>query len=45
MKNFAIFSQIDRASAGNIKRSKDEIATDTEIEDEFGYTACEYIGI
>ncbi|KAL1512843.1 hypothetical protein ABEB36_002361 [Hypothenemus hampei] len=30
--------QIDRASAANIKRSKDEVAADNEKEDEFGYT-------
>ncbi len=42
----AIFSscslvQISRASAGAIKRSKDEIANDPEEEDEFGYTMSE----
>ncbi|XP_055599569.1 inactivation-no-after-potential D protein isoform X2 [Uranotaenia lowii] len=31
--------EIDRASAGNIKRSKEEIALDSEEEDAFGYTA------
>lgn len=31
--------QIDRASAANVKRSKAEIAADTEKEDDFGYTA------
>ncbi|XP_063932758.1 inaD-like protein isoform X3 [Zophobas morio] len=30
--------QIERASAGNLKRSKDEIAADPEEDDEFGYT-------
>ncbi|XP_074036607.1 multiple PDZ domain protein isoform X3 [Leptinotarsa decemlineata] len=30
--------QIDRASAGNVKRTKEEIANDTEDEDDFGYT-------
>ncbi|XP_055640096.1 inactivation-no-after-potential D protein isoform X6 [Toxorhynchites rutilus septentrionalis] len=30
--------EIDRASAGNIKRTKEEIALDTEEEDCFGYT-------
>ncbi|XP_065094356.1 uncharacterized protein LOC135714870 isoform X2 [Ochlerotatus camptorhynchus] len=34
--------EIDRASAGNIKRTKEEIALDTEEEDCFGYTASEY---
>lgn len=33
--------QIDRASAGNVKLSKMEIAkSDSEVEDEFGYTVC-----
>lgn len=31
--------EIDRASAGNIKRSNEEISLDTEVEDCFGYTA------
>lgn len=31
--------EIDRASAGNIKRTKEEVALDTEEEDSFGYTA------
>ncbi|KAL3288738.1 hypothetical protein HHI36_003173 [Cryptolaemus montrouzieri] len=30
--------QIDRASAGNVKRSKEEIQNDPEKEDDFGYT-------
>ncbi|BES91019.1 PDZ domain (Also known as DHR or GLGF) [Nesidiocoris tenuis] len=30
--------EISRASAGNVKRSKDEIANDPEKEDQFGYT-------
>lgn len=30
--------EIDRKSAGNVKRSKDEIAGDEEPENEFGYT-------
>ncbi|XP_044746782.1 inaD-like protein isoform X2 [Coccinella septempunctata] len=30
--------QIDRASAGNVKRTKEEIANDPEQEDDFGYT-------
>ncbi|XP_050311280.1 inaD-like protein isoform X2 [Anthonomus grandis grandis] len=30
--------QIDRASAANVRRSKEEIAADQEKEDEFGYT-------
>ncbi|XP_018562812.1 uncharacterized protein LOC108904661 [Anoplophora glabripennis] len=33
--------QIDRASAANVKRSKDEIQADPEEEDEFGYTMSE----
>lgn len=33
--------QIDRASAANIKRSKEEIAADAEQEDDFGYTMSE----
>ena len=35
-------SQIDRASAGAMRRSKADKAADTEEEDEFGYTASEY---
>ncbi|XP_021700002.1 multiple PDZ domain protein isoform X4 [Aedes aegypti] len=31
--------EIDRASAGNIKRTKEEISLDTDEEDSFGYTA------
>lgn len=31
-------SKIDRKSAGNIKRSRDEVAADEEPENEFGYT-------
>lgn len=34
--------QIDRASAGAIRRSKVDKANDPEEEDEFGYTAREY---
>lgn len=30
--------EIDRKSAGNVKRSKDEAKADTEPENEFGYT-------
>jgi hypothetical protein len=33
--------QIDRASAGNFKRSKEEISDDLEEEDDFGYTNSE----
>lgn len=29
---------IDRASAGNVKQTKEEIAADPEQEDKFGYT-------
>uniref|UniRef100_A0A8D8FBB4 Inactivation-no-after-potential D protein n=1 Tax=Culex pipiens TaxID=7175 RepID=A0A8D8FBB4_CULPI len=32
--------EIDRASAGNVRRSKEESAIDTEQEDCFGYTTC-----
>ncbi|MPC36923.1 Inactivation-no-after-potential D protein [Portunus trituberculatus] len=34
--------EIDRASAGALRRSKAEKASDTEEEDEFGYTTSEY---
>jgi multiple PDZ domain protein/inactivation no afterpotential D protein len=34
--------QIYRASAGNVKRSKDEVEADPEEDDEFGYTTSEY---
>jgi hypothetical protein len=34
--------QIYRASAGNVKRTPEEIAADPEEEDEYGYTASEY---
>jgi hypothetical protein len=37
------FFQIDRASAGNMKRSKGEETSDTEPEDEFGYTASKFL--
>ncbi|XP_055543046.1 inactivation-no-after-potential D protein [Wyeomyia smithii] len=41
--------EIDRASAGNLKRSKEEISLDTEEEDCFGYTTNKikkrYIGL
>lgn len=30
--------EIDRKSAGNVRRSKDESAADDEAENEFGYT-------
>lgn len=43
IKLYIIILQIDRASAANVKRSKDEIAADTEAEDDFGYTMSEYI--
>lgn len=37
--NFLWFAlQIDRASAGNVKRTKQEIEEDPEQEDDFGYT-------
>lgn len=38
---FQLLFQIDRASAGNVKRTKDEIAADEEDEDDFGYTNSE----
>lgn len=31
-------TEIDRASAGNVRRTKEEIAADAEAEDQFGYT-------
>lgn len=34
--------QIDRASAGAIKRNKEEKETDLEEEDDFGYTTSEW---
>lgn len=34
--------QISRKSAGNVKRSREEIEADPEQEDEFGYTMSEY---
>ena len=34
--------QIYRASAGNVRRSKEETEADVEEEDEFGYTTSEY---
>jgi len=40
---FFLVGQIDRASAGNVKRSKAEESTDTETEDEFGYTMSKFI--
>lgn len=30
--------EIDRSSAGNVKRTREEVAADEEQEDEFGYT-------
>lgn len=36
--SLAFHFQIDRASAGNVKRSKEEIEADPEQENEFGYT-------
>lgn len=35
--------QIMRASAGNVKRTKEEMDADPEQEDEFGYTNSEYL--
>lgn len=34
--------EIDRKSAGNVKRSKEEIKADDEPENEFGYTDSEW---
>jgi hypothetical protein len=34
--------QIDRASAGNVKRSKEEVAADPEQENQFGYTTSKH---
>lgn len=34
--------EIDRASAANVKRSKDEADADPEEEDVFGYTMSKY---
>lgn len=39
--SLAFHFQIDRASAGNVKRSNEEIAADPEKENEFGYTMSE----
>lgn len=35
--------EIDRKSAGNVKRSKEEAKADDEPENEFGYTESERI--
>jgi hypothetical protein len=34
--------KIDRASAGNVKRSKEEVAADPEKENQFGYTTSKH---
>lgn len=34
--------KIDRASAGNVKRSKEEVEADPEKEDAYGYTTSKY---
>lgn len=39
--DFNLLFQIDRASAGNVKRSKEEIEADPEKENEYGYTTSE----
>ena len=39
------FLQIDRASAGAVRRTKTEKDDDKEKEDDFGYTKSEYIEI
>lgn len=36
------FAQIDRASAGNVKRSKEEMDADPEKENQFGYTQSKH---
>ena len=38
-----VLLQIDRSSAGNMRRTKEEVTNDPEDEDEFGYTMCEYL--
>lgn len=38
---FSLF-KIDRASAGNVKRSKEEIDADPEKENAFGYTKSKH---
>lgn len=35
--------EIDRKSAGNTKRSREEAKADVELENEFGYTDSEYL--
>lgn len=40
--NYDDLSQIDRASAGAVKRSKEEKEADPEEEDDFGYTTSEW---
>jgi hypothetical protein len=39
--SLAFHFQIDRASAGNVKRSKEEVDADPEKANEFGYTMSE----
>ena len=41
-KYFFISWQISRKSAGNVKRTKEEIAADPEEEDEYGYTTSKH---
>lgn len=41
MRIFSLF-KIDRASAGNVRRSKDEIDADPEKENTFGYTTSKH---
>lgn len=41
---FLLFKQIDRASAGNVKRSREEIDADPEKENQYGYTKSEFFG-
>lgn len=43
MKSSCSNFQIDRASAGNVKLTKNEITADPEEEDDFGYTTSEYL--
>ena len=37
--------QIMRSSAGNVKRTKEEIEADPEQEDEFGYTLSKFLNL
>lgn len=39
---FSCSFKIDRASAGNVKRSKEEVDADPEKENDFGYTTSKW---